>query len=152
MVVRAGVSDQLPVQLLLGRDVPQLFSLLANSLKSDSPKSVMTSQDLEQVQSDVVAMMMRAQAHSKNTVVDCLSDISEVNLSKPQVQQKAWSDKTAHSRQFNRRRRQRKRWRTFHVTRLERCRESQSLPLYTEECSEEKNWKPKQRGWRKAKS
>ena len=29
MTVRAGVSDRLPAQLLLGRDVPELFSLLA---------------------------------------------------------------------------------------------------------------------------
>ena len=30
-VVRAGVSDKLPVQLLLGRDAPELFSLLTSS-------------------------------------------------------------------------------------------------------------------------
>ena len=54
----------------------------------------MTSQDQELVHSDVAAIMTRAKAHSNNTVVDCLSDASEVNLSKSQVQQKAWSNRT----------------------------------------------------------
>ena len=32
--VKAGVSDRLPVQLLLGRDVPKLFNILASSSTS----------------------------------------------------------------------------------------------------------------------
>lgn len=57
----------------------ELFSLLASSLKIDCVNSerAVTSHDQELVQSDVVAVMTRAQAQAKNTVVVPLSDTSE---------------------------------------------------------------------------
>ena len=71
IIVKAGVSDRLPVQLLLGRDVPELFSLLAtseitstsDSVEPDRPKS---SSATEQI----VAVTTRAQARSESEEVE----------------------------------------------------------------------------------
>ena len=43
IITKAGVSDRLPVQLLLGRDVPELFSLLATISGSDCVESELSS-------------------------------------------------------------------------------------------------------------
>ena len=71
VVVRAGVSDRLPVQLLLGRDVPELFSLLAtsqytsNSVASNSAK--LSSPTEEQ---PIVAVTTRVQARSDSKALE----------------------------------------------------------------------------------
>ena len=71
IAIRAGVSDRLPVQLLLGRDVPELFSLLAATSDSHSVDSVSAKQD-------VVAVITRAQARRGNVEQVVEDDTSEV--------------------------------------------------------------------------
>ena len=71
IAIRAGVSDRLPVQLLLGRDVPELFSLLAATSDSHSVDSVSAKQD-------VVAVITRAQARCGNVEQVVEDDTSEV--------------------------------------------------------------------------
>ena len=68
--MKAGVSDRLPVQLLIGRDVPELFSLLAASETTSTSDSVepdwpSSSSATEQI----VVVTTRAQARSESEAV-----------------------------------------------------------------------------------
>ena len=67
MLVQAAVSGRLPVQLLFGRDVPELFSLLAISSESARVEPG-SSSDLAQSQpsAEVVAVSTRAQARASD--------------------------------------------------------------------------------------
>ena len=78
MVVQAAMSGRLPVQLLLGRDVPELFSLLAISSESARVEPG-SSSDLAQSQpsTEVVAVTTWAQARASDadrTVEDSVCD------------------------------------------------------------------------------
>ena len=62
ITVKAGISDRLPVQLLLGRDVSEFFSLLATS-KVYSDSLVSSSEfDCSSQDQEIVAVTTRAQA------------------------------------------------------------------------------------------
>ena len=77
MTIRAGVSDRLPVQLLLGRDVPELFSLLAISSETDRvglDTANLSDKTQSSVSCGVVAVVTRAQTHASTTVVDSVED------------------------------------------------------------------------------
>ena len=65
--IRAGVSERLPVQLLLGRDVPELLTLLASATSDSVETSV---QQSESYSEQVVAVTTRAQARSVPRQVD----------------------------------------------------------------------------------
>ena len=78
MVVQAAVSGRLPIQLLLGCDVPELFSLLAISSEFAMVEPG-SSSDLAQSHpsAEVVAVTTRAQAHASDadrTVEDSVCD------------------------------------------------------------------------------
>ena len=81
MSINAGVSDRLPVQLLLGRDVPGLFSVLGTTVSVESSKSVADVELVSAVANEVVAVTMRAQAREqvpKDTDAVCARNIVTV--------------------------------------------------------------------------
>ena len=58
MLIDTGVSDRPPAQLLLGQDVPGLFSLLGTRVGVESPKSAANVEVVSAVAKEVVAVTM----------------------------------------------------------------------------------------------
>ena len=78
-VIRAGVSDKLPVQLLLGRDAPELLSLLTNSSTSEDSASTVPSESSST--SDDSASISESSSASASSATPVSNPVSSESVS-----------------------------------------------------------------------
>ena len=89
LTVRAGVSDSLPVELILGRDVPELLDLL----REESRKK--PGQEPERPEEEVVAVTTRSKPRDSETVVDSPIAIASESVDRAVASEQVASEQVA---------------------------------------------------------